>query len=293
MRARAVTLAAAVMALAITACGGGSATPTATTRAAGVKPIRIIPGPAGLRSAGPPQPNGTIWTLSGSGRVRTLQALSLATGDAQKAVGAPASATAVGQSTTGLLALGLGTASTGAVDILNGANGTVQATVPVGAPVRALAFGNNGVTVYALDANAKSASVTVIDAATHKVTKTVPVPLDATALVPSTNQTAVWTVQRSGTVQETSLANGRAMVAFPVGDPGIGVAITPSGSTLYVLKGTAASANIAVVNLATESIQKVLPAAAHSVGLQLALNGSELYDVVGAGSFGNIQLLAP
>jgi DNA-binding beta-propeller fold protein YncE len=292
------TLAAVVAALlagaGLAACGGsGPQGAHARAHTTVEKPSRIIPAPAGLRSAGPPQPDGTLWTLSGSGRVRTLEDLSLASGDAQRVVGVSSGATAVSQSSTGLLALGIGAGSTGAVEILNGANATVQATVPVGAAVKAVAFGNNGVTVYALDANAKSASVTVIDAARHKIIKTVPVPLDATALVPTADGSAIWTVQRSGSVQETSLATGRALAAFPVGDPGIGVALAPSGADLYVLKGSTASANIAVVKVATESIEKVLPAASHSVALELSLDGSQLYDIVGAPGVGNIQLLAP
>ena len=283
-----------VLAIALTGCSGGVRKAGHGSKpVASVKPSRTIAGPAGLLSAGPPQPNGTIWTLSGHGKVRTLDALNLSTGNQQAAVGATATATSVTQSSSGQLALGVGSANVGAVEILNGSSATAQSTIPVGAPVRAVSFGDNGNTLYALNGTAKSASVSVIDTSTGKVVKTVPVPVDATSLVPAADQQTVWTVQRSGTVQSTSLKNGRALAAFSVGDPAISVTLSPTGNELYVLKGTRAKANIAEIKVATESMQKVLPAAAHSVGLQLSLNGAQLYDVVGGAHAGNIQLITP
>jgi DNA-binding beta-propeller fold protein YncE len=195
------------------------------------------------------------------------------------------------QSSTGILALGLGSVRAGAVELLNASTGAVAGTIPVGAPVMSVAFGDDGVTLYVLDGTAKTRSVTVINTSTQRVTGTIGLPSDARSIAPTPDQQAIWSLQASGVVQETSLTSRKPIESFPTGNPGIAVAVAPSGGVLYVLKGTSASANIAVISLATESVKSVLAAAANSVDLGVSLDGSQLYDFVGAPSYGNIQIL--
>ena len=47
---------------------------------------------------------------------------------------------------------------------------------------------------------------------------------------------------------------------------------------------------MAEVNVATESVRQVLPAAANSVQVLVSADGSELYQLVGTSSYGNIQV---
>jgi DNA-binding beta-propeller fold protein YncE len=284
-----------VGAMALAGCGSsgsstGSGHPTDGQAASTVRP-RTIAAPARLLAGTAPQPNGTLWALAGTGSVRTINEINLATGKQSLSVGVSNTAQALAQSSTGVLALGLASAKTGAVELLDSSTGAVTGTVPVGAPVMSVAFGDDGVTLYVLNGTAKTRSVTVINTSTQKVTGTIGLPSDARSVVPTPDQQAIWSVQSSGVVQETSLINRRPIESFPTGSPGIAVAVAPGGGMLYVLKGTSAQANIAVITVASERITSVLAAATNSVGLGVSLDGSQLYDFVGAPSYGNIQIL--
>ncbi len=250
----------------------------------------MIAAPSGLIAGTTPQPNGTIWVLAGTKHVRTINEIDLATGQQHATVGMSNAAQAVAQSSTGGLAVGLGSAHAGAVE-LRSASGAVTHTIPVGAPVISLAFGDDGTTLYVLDGTAKTRSVTVIDTSTHRTTRTIGLPADARSIAPTPNQRAIWSLQASGTLQETSLRTRKPIESFPLGSPGIAVATSPNGEVLYALKGTPSTANIAVISAATEQIRHVLPAAADSVDLGVSLDGSQLYDFVGSPSFGNVQIL--
>jgi DNA-binding beta-propeller fold protein YncE len=232
-----------------------------------------------------------LWVLTGSGRVRAIDEIELGTGKPSASVGVSNTARTLAQSPTGTVALGLGSVKTGAIELFNGSTGTPTDTIPVGAPVMSVAFGDDGVTLYALDGRAKTRSVTIIDTSTDKVTGTVGLPSDARSIVPAPDQKAIWTVQASGTVQETSLTSRRPIESFFTGSPGIAAAVSPDGDVLYVLKGTSALANIDAISTATEHVTRVLPAAANSIDLSASLDGSQLYDFVGAPAYGNIQVL--
>jgi YVTN family beta-propeller protein len=253
--------------------------------------VPAVAASAGLISAASPQPNGMIWTLSAAKGVRALNELNLSTHQQVTAVGANQTATSVTQSSTGVLALGLGSGKAGAVQLL-ASDGSVQHTIPVSAPVIDLQFGDNGTTLYALNGDARSASVAVINSASRKVTATIPVAVGVVSIVPSPDQSDLWTLQSSGTIDEISLANNRVVASFSANAPGIAMATSPDGDDLYVLKGNAQAANISVVKVATEVQTQVLPAAQHSVGLVVSLDGSQLYDLAGTSSYGNIQIIS-
>ncbi|HEY7932186.1 MAG TPA: hypothetical protein VID48_00030 [Solirubrobacteraceae bacterium] len=278
-------------AVALAGCGGSGGSSTDSRHPAKNSPgTRTIAAPAGLLAGTVPQPNGTLWVLAGTSRVRAINEINLSTGKKNLAVGVSNSAQALAQSSTGILALGLASPKTGAVELLAASTGAVTGTIPVGAPVVSVAFGDDGVTLYVLNGTAKTRSVTIINTSTQKVTDTIGLPSDARSIVPTPDQRAIWSVQASGVVQETSLTSRKAIESFPTASPGIAVAVAPGGGVLYVLKGTSASANIAVISVATERIGSVLAAAANSVDLDVSLDGSQLYDFVGAPSYGNIQI---
>lgn len=282
-------------AVALAGCGGsggssGSQSPTNKPAVSAGRP-RAVAVPAGLLAGTVPQPNGALWVLAGTRSVRAINEINLSTGTQNLSVGVSNASQALAQSSTGVLALGLASPKSGAVELLDTSTGAVTGTIPVGAPVISVAFGDDGVTLYVLNGTAKTRSVTVINTSTQKVTGTIGLPSDARSIVPTPDQRAIWSVQASGVVQETSLTNHRPIESFPTASPGIAVTVAPSGGVLYVLKGTSALANIAVISVATERITSVLAAAANSVGLGISLDGSQLYDFVGSLSYGNIQIL--
>lgn len=251
--------------------------------------IRILPAPKELLSMATPQPNGIIWVLHGGPAVKTLTSIDLSDAKSLTSIGVSAAASAVAQSSTGVVALGFATTHTGAVELLNGTTGAEVDSIAVGAPVRSLAFGGDGVTLYILDGTAGSTSVTSIDTASSKILSSFGEPHDAIAIGPDPAQTALWTVDRSGVVGQTSLLSGKPAVTFTVGGPGIALAVSPTDNYLYVLKGTPAASDIAVVSTATESIRRVLPAAVGSTALAVSPDGRTLYDAVGTPTVGNIQ----
>jgi hypothetical protein len=269
-----------------------SATPSPTTTPHQASDVStIVPLPSGVISAAQVQPNGTAWVLSGDSAVKTLTQVDLSTKKSEQSVGVSSSAQAVAQSSTGLLALGLGTASAGAVEILNGTSASVTGTVAVGAPVRALAFGADGVTLYVLDGTTTTASVTVINTSTERVVSTIGVSADANGVAPDPTQTTIWTVEQSGNVQQTSLQSTKPIQQFALGAPGIALAIAPDSGTLYVLKGNQTASNIDIISTATDTVERVIGAAASSVGLVPSISGTTLYDVVGSPTLGNIQAI--
>lgn len=274
----------------VAACASPSGQPTTPTTAA-PEVSHIIPGPSGLLGAGQPQPNGTMWLLSGSPQVKAIDQIDLSGGQTVASVGVSANATAVAQSSTGAIAVGLGTATTGAVELHSGTTGAVTSTVPVGAPVRALAFGADGVTLYVLNGAGRSTSLSTIDTSSGTVTGSVGMPVDGVAVTPDPANANVWSVQQSDNLQQTSLTSRRAVQVLPIDGPGIGVAITPQGQSILVLKGTGTVDNIVEIDTSSGTVTRTLAAAAHSVGLVISPDGATLYDLVGTPSYGNIQVI--
>lgn len=281
----------ALAALALAACGGGAASAARSTPAAQVRPTRIFPAPAGLIAAGQPQPNGIMWLLAGTGGVRTLSDLDLGSGRTLGVVPVSAAASALAESSTGVLGVGLGTATAGALELRNGATGALLATVAVGAPVQAVSAGPDGNTFYVLDGTSASRSVTVVDQAQDRAVGTVGVALDTVSVAPEPTQASLVTLGSGGVVTEVSTAGRQVLAQFQVAHSGRDLALSPDGATAYVLKGRGAARSIAVVNMRTESVTQVLPAPANARRIVVAADGASLYAVVGTSSVGNVQLI--
>ena len=281
-------MSAAAVSVLLAACGsgGGGSSPR---RSAHHKPARILALPAAVIAATAVTANGRVWVLVGASHARTLTDVQLTTGHTLATVPVSGAAESVARAPNGQLALGQATTTAGALQLLTAAGRPIR-SIAVGAPVKAIAFDANGTHLYALNGSRTSTSVSVFDLATKRTTASVGVPRDTVSIAPAPDGAAVWSLSASGTVTETSLKNGRVMTTVPVGGRGIALALSPTGTSLYALKGSASAPNIAVVDTATSAMRKVLPAAAHSVALGLALNGEQLYDYVGAPRFGNLQI---
>ena len=118
-------------------------------------------------------------------------------------------------------------------------------------------------------------------------------PSDAVAMVPDIQQTTVYALERNGLVDQIDITGGKVVARFKAGgkdDTGQSIALSPDGSTLYVLKNTGAVSNIAEVGTGTETIRKVLPAPRHCVEVLVSSSGGQLYEVVGTAEYGNIQV---
>jgi DNA-binding beta-propeller fold protein YncE len=290
-RPMALAASGALTVCALAACSSGGTPPAAPTQSTG--PERILAAPKNLRSAAEPQPNGTIWTLAGDTATRALFEFNLTGG--QRPIGAtPVSDTAqsIAESLTGVIGVALGAKRTGALELLNGSTGTVARTVPIGAPARQVVVGSDGSTFYVLNGTSASASVTIVNSQNGHIIGTVPVPLDTVSIVPDLQEATIYALQPSGVISQIAVAGGRVMTNFNTGDAARSIALSPDGGTLYVLKGPVAAPNVAVVDVATESVSRVLPAPANCLQILVSPSGSELYQMVGTPGYGNIQVFA-
>ena len=277
-------------ALGVAACGGGlTAGAPPAHRSRGAVPVRVVPGPRSLLAAAAPQPNGIMWALAGPASAGLFNVDS-ATGKVSGSVSVSAAARSVAESTAGVLGLALGTRKSGALELLDGRTTQLIRTVPLPAPARQVVVGSDGTTFYVLAGWPGSASVTVLNSQTGKVSGTVPVPADTVSVVPDIPQTTLYVLERTGLVSQVSIASGQIMSKFRAGTDGESAALSPDGSTLYVLKGTSQLSNVAVVDTGTESVRRVLPAPAHCLQLLISASGNQLYEVVGAPGYGNIQV---
>jgi DNA-binding beta-propeller fold protein YncE len=277
-------------ALGLAACGGNGT--TARSRSdTGKVPEHILRAPKSMLAAAEPQPNGIMWALAGK-RSAGLFAMDSASGQVTGSVSVSNTARSVAESSTGVLGVALGTSRSGALALLNGRTAKLLQTVPLPAPARQVVAGSDGTTFYVLTGWATSASVSIVGSQSGKVEGTVPVPADAVAAVPDVQQTLLYVLERDGRISEITISGGKVMARFSVGDLGRALAVSPDGGTLYVLKGTAEVANIAVVDVATESVRRVLPAPGHCVEILVSASGNQLYEVVGTAGYGNIQVFA-
>jgi DNA-binding beta-propeller fold protein YncE len=251
--------------------------------------VKIIPAPRALVDGTAPLPGGVIWALYGNRSAMRLGRFAPSAGEKWHSVAVSPTATCVAGSSRGLLALGLARPTTGAVVFLDATTGRRIRSVAVRGPVRALAFGYGGKTLYVLDGTAASMEVTRLSTSSFRVAGAVGVPRDPIGIVPDRSETAVWTLQRSGVLEETSLASGGTLAAFSTGNPAVAVAASPDGDRIYVLKRTATTMNVSIITSATEDVERVIPAALDSVALALSPDGRTLYDFVGTPGYGNIQ----
>ena len=291
--AAAITLTSAAIAMAGCSTGGTPATsPGSADAPAGIRPEQIVQAPKNILASAVPQPNGTMWVLAGGTESRGLFELDPTSGKVFGSISVSSAARSVAQAATGVIGLALGTDRAGALELLDGRTAKVIRTVPLSAPAREVVVASDGATFYVLTGWGSSSSVTVVDSQDGRVHGTVPVPLKAVSVAPDVQQTTLYVLQRDGRVSQISIADGKVEATFVVGDSGQSLARSPDGTALYVLKDTDAGANVAVVDVATESVRRVLPAPANCLEVLVSASGSQLYEVVGTAGYGNIQIFA-
>lgn len=278
-----------LLAPALAACSSDGS-PASASQSAQIRPERILAAPKDVLSAGEPQPNGTMWVLAGNSMSRGLYKFDLANGQTMGSASVSGAAQAVTQSLSGVIGLALGTRGSGSLELLNGSTGTVTRIIPLGAPAHDVVVGSDGATFYVLNGTGPSASVTIVNSQDGRVQGTIPVPLDTVSIVPNSQQTTLYALQPDGRVSQIAVAGGKVMASFPVGNSGGSLALSPDGTTMYVLKGLPAATNVAVVDLATESVRKAIPAPSNCLEVLVSADGNQLYEVVGSADYGNVQV---
>jgi hypothetical protein len=253
------------------------------------KPTTIYATPKGTLGVTSPLPDGESWLVAGDGASKGVYLLNLSSKKIATSTSVTNSASAIAESSTGIVALGMGTPTSGAVEFLNGSTGSPIKTVAVSGPVESVAAGENGVTFYALNGNATARAVAIINSTTGKITGSVASPKDGVAVVVSPNQQSAYILEPNGNVDEVALPGGQLESLFPIGHSGIAEVLNPAGTTLYVLKGQGTIRNVAVVNIATEKVETVLPAPANANSVAISPDGATLYVAAGTPTYGNVQ----
>jgi hypothetical protein len=234
-----------------------------------------------------------MWLLAGSPTAKTLQEINLVSGKIGLIVPVGADADSLVESSTGVLAVGYSSAS-GPIEFRNSASGALLHSVTVGTPVKDLSAGADGNTFYALVGTPTETSVATVSSSGATEPATFGVALDTVSLAVSSAEDQLYLLESSGTVVDTPLNTTSgppvASASFFVGQRPVQFALSPDGSTVFVLKGAGATMNVSVFNAATERQLRVLPAPAHGVAVVTSIDGAQFYVLVGTPTIGNIQV---
>ena len=188
------------------------------------------------------------------------------TGHLTGSVSVSGAARSVAETSTGVIGLALGTARTGALELLSSI-GKVTKTVPLPAPARQVVVGSDGTTFYVLTGTATTASVTIVSSRGGRILGSVPMPSDAVSVVPDVPETTLYALESNGLVDQIDITGGKIVAKFKAttkDDTAQSIALSPDGRTLYVLKQADGVSNIADVNIATEAVTEG-PAGAESL----------------------------
>jgi hypothetical protein len=262
---------------------------SSSTHSSFAAPTGIVPGPAGIVSGALDADGQHAWVLTNTGSASNAQYVSITTGKVSEIIPTSLDATSIAIASKNLIAVGSGTSTTGFVALINTNTKTEIGTIPTAGPVSALRKVPNSNNLYAMISTPTAKALQILNPMLMQVeVKSLPLPLDATAFVPSRDGQSIIVLKGSGTITYLSSATGQLTQTFKVGANPIAVAINTAGTRLYVLKGTG-SENVAVVNTTTEAVLKALPAPTHARDIAIAASGDYLVNFVGTNLVGNIQ----
>jgi DNA-binding beta-propeller fold protein YncE len=125
---------------------------------------------------------------------------------------------------------------------------------------------------------------------TDRASVSVPVPLATVSIAVQPTEQDLYALTASGKVDEIAVGTGTVTASFPVGPDPLQLAISSTGSTLYVLRRAGSGTNVGVIQLATERQTRAIAAPENCVGIQLSADGRRIYDVVGTNRYGNVQV---
>ncbi len=164
--------------------------------------------------------------------------------------------------------------SANTVSIINTANETVVATVPVGTGPRGVAVDSQGKRVYV--ANITSNSVSVIETVTNTVLSTIPVGTGPRALAVNPAGTRVY-VSNSTTnnVSVVDTTTNTVIATVPVGVAPRGVAVNPAGTRVFVANSS--NNNVSVIDATTNTVLTTIGVGTNPFGVAINPAGTRVY----------------
>jgi hypothetical protein len=161
---------AAACAVVLAACSSSNNTGGTNSTSGAIKPVKSFSAPKDLISFASPQADGSAWILSGTSAAKTIQELNLNSGSLGQPIGVISSAVSIAETYNGMIALGIATPGSGAVELLSSNNpGNVLFTVAVSAPVVEVVPSVDGSEFYALESANNVDSIQTISTASGKV----------------------------------------------------------------------------------------------------------------------------
>lgn len=249
----------------------------------------IISTPNPLFDITSPNAQGDMVVLAGTAMSRGIYNIHLSDGSQSNSQSVSNAADALTETNSGVLLMGQGTTTSGAVSIVNAATLGVSSTIAVGGPVISMTVGPSPNIVYVLTGNHKASAVYVLNVKEKKVTGSIPMSL-GTLEIAIDGQT-LYGLQANGDVQGISLQTKKPEFQFPAVKNPVAFVLSPDGQTLYVLKRTSTGENVSVIDLATESQIKAIAAPRGANSMEINADGTLLYVGVSTGKSSNVQAL--
>jgi hypothetical protein len=243
-----------------------------------------------------PIANGLMWILSGNGHKRDITQVNV---DTHKVLGGEpvnryADSIAL-SSNDATVALGTTKGKYPAEVWYSALTGRYSNSAPSPSPVYQVATNTGGYTIYALRGTVSQKSVFALGTA-NQLGLNYPLPVNAVAMAPTPAPNGMLILQPSGEVGHLNLRGGVYINQFATGLPASAMALSPDGTTLYVLRAASSGATlstIAEVNVASGSVLKTLTVHGDCVSIAVSSDGHTLYEAIRSAKSSIEQVAVP
>jgi hypothetical protein len=266
-----------------------SSTPVKPKAAATLKPFKIAAAPAGTIALTQPQADGSYWVLSGSPTEKTISKMDATTSRILATVGVSRDASDIAESTTGIVAVSVGSGGVGGVDLFQGSTGAALSTIATSDPVLRISPTLDGTMFFALQSNGSASSIVEITVQTGAIGATVPAPSDTVDAIPTSDASAFLALLPQGVIDEVSITTRKPTARFSSGQAATALTLSSDGATIYVLRGGMTSSNVALVNVRTQAVDRVIPAPSDATDLALSPDGQSIYISDSSPKASNVQ----